>query len=175
MSVIAKMYSSGRYPMGSVMMHTFSCVGDNEFMSHYTPSNEDILFSKYSPSGDARVTLPAEFGVMNGDQFYFLFTKGEAPSVEHSLGRHKIRISSITDFGGTSRQVQIESDRETEREDNHTIMQFSYRIMIDNPRAFDQFKAGERGWWVTIYAANRVTKDEAIAMAHAKAEADVQA
>ena len=50
------------------------------------------------------------------------------------------------------------------------IQNVNFKIMIDNPRASDQFKAGESGWWLTVYKATSVTMHEAIAMAHAVKE-----
>ena len=172
MSVIAKLYAQGTTPMGSNTLLSLSCVCENALMASYTPSNEDILFSKYSPSGEARLILAGgDYGVLAGDQFYFIFSKSsEQPNLDGAFGSSRINVQSITDFGGTSKQVQLVSENRSAPEANWSIQNVNFRIMIDNPGASDQFKAGEGGWWLTVYRADKVTMDQAIALAHAARE-----
>ena len=175
MSVIAKLYVQGTTPMGSNTLLALSCVCENELMAGHTPSNEDILFSKYSPSGEARLILAGagagDYGVLQGDQFYFIFQKSaEQPNLDGAFGASRMNVQSITDFGGTSKQVQLVSENRTAPDPSWTIQNVNFKIMIDNPRASDQFKAGESGWWLTVYKATSVTMHEAIAMAHAVKE-----
>ena len=173
MSVIAKLYAQGTTPMGSNMLLALTCVCENELMAGKTPSNEDILFSQYSPSGEARLILAGggEHGVLAGDQFYFIFQKSaEQPNLDGAFGASRMNVQSITDFGGTSKQVQLVSENRTAPDPSWTIQNVNFKIMIDNPRASDQFKAGESGWWLTVYKATSVTMHEVIAMAHAVKE-----
>ncbi len=175
MSVIAKMYvtESTKYGYGHGL--SFSVIAENALMAKCgaAPEDEDVLFTNASPSGSARLIVQNDPKAEINDKFYFIFQRGKKPNLEGATAWAKMKCYGITDYGGTSKQVELTCSayHGEKYEDSIEARQVNYKILIDNPFAFEQFKAGEDGWWLTIYSAATMTMREALALAHAAKEA----
>jgi hypothetical protein len=173
MSVIAKLNVSAVRPFADGQLIELSCVCENQFMAQYHPENEDVVFTKASPWGEARVQMKSPLELMDGDQVYVVFTRSkDVGGVHGAIAWCEVRIASITDFGGESRRVEIMNgyrayDAKVQPDE---ISAFNLRMSIDNPGAYRQFRPGEGAWWAMIYRCRDVTIDEALALAHRAAE-----
>lgn len=176
MSVICKVSISEIRQFGEQKLVKTTCVADNEVMAAYNPSEEDKLFSKYSPSGSADFTVPVNIPIPENlaypsPKLYLMFVQNEVrPEFSNSLCFAKIKVNSSTDFGGQSKQFDIGTFYQSKPKDETSwkwIEQFNHRIMIDNPAAAEQFKPGDAGWWIGIYNADKFKMEEVIADAHA--------
>lgn len=166
MSVIAKMYVDGCDWFANGALVGLSCVAENKLMAQYAPENEDVLFSTASPWGSARVQFQGKPNLMHQDKVYLVFVR-ELPDLEKAIGWTKVRVSSITDFGGTSKQVELTGSHPYQTPYGDRELQgFTMRIGIDNPGAHRQFSAGDEGWFVLIYRSQDVGMDDAIGFAH---------
>ena len=63
MSVIAKLSVQSRADFGTGSFISLNCVASNEVMAAYAGSEEDRLFSRYSPSGEIRLHQAANWSV----------------------------------------------------------------------------------------------------------------
>ncbi len=175
MSVICKVSISEIRPFGEQKLVKTTCVSDNEIMAAYNPSEEDKLFTKYSPSGSADFTVPVTIPIPQNlaypqPKLYLMFVQSEVrPEFSNSLCFAKIKVNSSTDFGGQSKQFDIGTFYQSKSKDEKShkwIEQFNHRIMIDNPAAADQFIPGDQSWWIGIYDADKFTMSEVISDAH---------
>lgn len=187
MSVIGKMTVRAAETYDKGQKVTLGVVCENEFMAHYHPENENVVFTRYSPSGEAQLHLhvpidlePTDFEFPIGDgktawgkkpvELYLIYLKQlEQPSLDGAAFFAKLRVVSVTDFGGTSKQVELCNDYASgpyllgENESR----QINLKLGIDNPAAADQFVPQDTGWWVVAYRADQMTQREALALAHA--------
>lgn len=135
--------------------------------------NENRSFSQATPSGDARLNFPSNLTVRRFQEYYLVFLKPEAelPKLHGASAVAVCRCSSITEFGGTSRQIEIYSTRgygaTAEKKHPKQITLFNLRMMIDNPKAAEFFEAGKDGYVVAIYSADDFDISDALADAHA--------
>ena len=167
MSVIAKLYVDGADFFGNGALIGFSATAENKLMAMYAPENEDVLFSKASPWGTSRVQFDGMPKLQQQDKVYMIFVQDE-PDTKDAIGWAKVRIVSITDFGGTSKQVEIGNAHRPydQKHVDRELRGFTFRMGIDNPGASNQFTPGDTGWWVLIYRCADMTMDEALALAH---------
>lgn len=176
MSVICKVYINVIKPLGTQHLVLTNCIAENEVMAAYNPDAEDMLFSKYSPSGSAEfvvsdataMQMPRSLGTCQ-DKLYLMFVRqNDPPAFAKALCFAPLMIQSSTDFGGTSKQFDMRCPYgKKTRPDYRLVDQFAHRIMIDNPGASDQFAPGQQDWWVGVYDAGKLTMAEVVADAHA--------
>lgn len=179
MSVICKVCIDEVRSFGEEKLIKTTCVADNEVMAMYNKDDEDKLFTQASPSGSADFVVSSDLPTPNQTypkpRLYLVFLKAEEkPEFANAFAFAPVKVHSITDYGGTSKQVDIATywgtqAKADEQFRNHPgyAKKFNHRIMIDNPGAFDQFKAGDPGWWVGVYDCEKHTMHEALADAHA--------
>lgn len=190
MAVIAKMYAQAVnvYPGGAAKV-SLMCVCEDTLMAHYHPENEDVVFTRYSPSGDCSLTVDA--GVippMHNDKVYVLFHEVEpesAPDFSNCMFAVLAACEFITDYGPSKQVSFVKSANEwrdygygDEGHTDHAIpdaigakratagSDFQLKLTIDNPHASVQFKPKGR-YWVSFWDAATYTADEAIALARA--------
>lgn len=182
MTVICKVSVRDVRSFGTEILVKSDCIAENEVMAMYNLDDEDKLFTKASPSGSADFVVDK---VIEQDlprsadrwqrKMYLVFVKqDDKPTFETAIAFAPVRVESMTDFGGTSKQVEISTfygnnaPGAAHLASNPRFMKkFSHRIMIDNPGAFNQLSPGSAVWWVGIYDATRWTMAEALADAHA--------
>lgn len=178
MSVIAKMNVLASRAFGKGQLIELSCVCEDRLMADYHPENENVVFSKASPWGEARANVDQGPCLRQHEEVYLIFQKrpGQPPLDRVALWA-PVRVVSITDFGGTSKQVEICNQYRDHRHipEPGEINAFNLRMSIDNPGAAYQFKPGESGWWLTVYQAREISMDEALALAHGAAVEPVEA
>lgn len=178
MSMIAKMSITKATQYGQGTLFELQCIAANETMAMYAGSEEDKLFSTASPSGEMQVHQPAGFvlgraweSVRSGDQFYVMCVAADEPRAAEFPGASawiKARCASLTDFGGTSKQLSFcASSPAHYRKDGETyaIENFAWKMSVDNPLASGQIKPGET-YWIALYPVAEFTRDQAIAAAH---------
>lgn len=173
MSVIAKLNLNAVRPFGLGSLYELGCVCQNDLMAMYADSDEDKLFTNASPWGEARmnVSLAAQGAhPAQGTQFYaMLIHKDEPGFTTEPKGAFLVcpaRISSVEDFGGTSKRVHISSAHNVP--DGLALRNFSWTMSIDNPGASDQLKPGTDGWLFSLYPAGEFDKRTAIDAAHGR-------
>lgn len=179
MTVICKVTVDEVRSFGEEKLVKTNCVAENEVMAMYNKDDEDKLFTQASPSGSADFVVSSYLPVPESagwphPKLYLVFLKAEEkPEFKNALFFAPVMVKSITDYGGTSKQVDITTyyghgapAEEAFKDRVDYARRFNHRIMIDNPGAFDQFKPGERGWWVAGYECEKHTMHEALADAH---------
>jgi hypothetical protein len=188
MSVIAKLMVRAAHDFGTGRLYELGCVCDNDLMAAYAESEEDKLFTKYSPWGEMKLHQPSGWALVDygwgpgeiGPQpaFYVMALhesehelvdepeQGYLPSANFpgaavwAFGTCR----SITDFGGDSRQVLFEAgNRGTVK--GRGFEALTWKMSIDNPAASNQFKAGQR-YFFALYDATKFDRNAAIAAAH---------
>lgn len=167
MSVIAKMntYDEPRL-MNGRHLYELQCVYDSDLANE---GNENYRFTQASPSGTARLWCD-DIGLSPADEVYVIFTRGEIPEAfDGAIVARRLRVVSVTDYGGTSKKVEIashysESDGVPEEIRAASI---NLRMSIDNPRAAVQFEPGKDDYWMRIYPAKRFTMAQALELADA--------
>lgn len=182
MSVIGKMTVRAAETYDKGQKVTLGVVCENEFMAHYHPENENVVFTRYSPSGEGTLHLnvpqdfpdvPYEIGDYKGTkacELYLVYLKQlEMPPIDGAAFFAKLRVNSVTIYGGDMKQVELCNDYASGPNllgENESRM-INLKLGIDNPAAADQFVPGETGWWVVAYRADQMTQAEALALAHA--------
>lgn len=175
MSVIAKMYALNQPRLFPEEQQVdLTCVCDNRLMAYHdsckSAGNENRTFNDASPSGDCRFSTKRDFEIHRSEEFYLIFIEQEAcPAYPGAIMVSSVRCSSITDFGGKSKQIEVHSGyRNRDEAPAHPAQSWSFnlRMMIDNPQASIQFEPGTGGYWVGIYRASDFDMHEAIADAH---------
>lgn len=186
MAVIAKMNVNldKEFPVG-VHELSLTCVCENGLMAHYSPENEDAVFTKYSPSGNCKVqvgegvALPTKVETAHGTahgQVYVLFHDlDDVPSFDGCLFGLLARCGHVDDWG-TSKKVFLgaaaplwENGRMIELPEipipaGKCTKSFEYDITIDNPAASVQYKPLGL-YWVTVYDAATLSMDEVLRLA----------
>ena len=180
MSVIAKMQLNGTIDFGSGSLSKLSCVCENDLMAAYADSEEDRLFTKYSPWGEMKLGygFKNKSGFPkyeNGHKFYVIVLRDEVvdgvrkhekplcPGAEHV---HPARCHVIHDFG-TTKQVEIAHDAwpttaQQPKPDDHPG-ELHWRMSIDNPPAVAFFEPGNSGYWIAFYDAEKFNRNTALA------------
>lgn len=182
MAVIAKMNinTDKEFPVG-IHELSLTCVCENGLMAHYSPENEDAVFTKYSPGGNCKVQVGAGVAlpdkVENGHgQVYVLFHElDDVPSFDGCLFAALARCGHVDDWG-TSKKVFLGTAAELWEDGrkialpeinipaNKLTKTFEYDITIDNPAASVQYKPLGL-YWVTFYDASKLTMGEALKLA----------
>jgi hypothetical protein len=171
MSVIAKMSVLASRAFGNDQLIELGCVCENDLMAMHTPSNEDITFANASPSGDAKLNCSTGLSFRRQEHLYLIFSKQEAaPDFEGAIVVVPARCVAITDYGGTSKRVEVANRyRHHNVEKLHELepSAFNMYIQIDNPAASVQFEAGEADYWVGIYRCLDYSMSDALSLARA--------
>lgn len=174
MSVIAKLEARDLRDFGSGQLIEFSCVCENDLMAEYAESEEDRLFTRYSPWGEARVHTQdsAAFGkIVRGDKFYaVLARRSEAEGgMPGALLRGTARIAGLTNHGdGQAQTVEICGPGDQAAVETFpTISNFTWRMSVDNEGATRQFEPGKGDYVIGFFPAAQHDRDSAIAAAHA--------
>ena len=179
MSVIAKLSIRGVTPFGTGQLVELACVCENDLMAAYATSEEDKLFTKYSPWGEMKVSQPngASLGrpgdeFSQGSAFYVMvLSDAEAPADRKFAGAYAwcpAKIT-ITDFGD-GQAKRLEFCNKGANEDHKGVDRLTWKMSVDNPAATDQIKAGS-GYWVVFYPISHYDRDKAIRAAHGHLEA----
>lgn len=182
MTVVAKMYAvqiPRTFPEEQQI--DLTCVCDDRLFTTNTPVpgrvSENQTFTNASPCGDCRFHMSKEFMVRRQEEFYLVFVKeDECPAFAGAIMVSKVRCVSVTDYGGTSKLVELCSEYrhyaargEDPPAPDHPRQSwtFNLRMTIDNPAASIQFEPGKGGIWLGIYRATEFDLHEALADAHA--------
>ena len=186
MSVVAKFFAQQRprvFP--TTQQVDLSCVCDDRLFTINDPVpgrvSENQTFSQASPSGDCRIELPASEPIGDREEFYAIFIEApECPTFDGALAVAKTYCSSVTDFGGISKQVDVsvcsrpyDYQSRTYLNDVHARQTWSFhmRMNIDNPAASIQFKPGGTPiYWMGLYRAKEFDLHEVLVDAHPKGE-----
>lgn len=174
MSMIAKLSVRAARDFGSGVLVELGCVCENDLMAAYAPSDEDKLFTRYSPWGEARINLKQGAPVpMEGDTYYAILLRPDevVPGrINHPEATMLVDVSiaGITDRGeGVAKNVDFISmpvqDAGDDDVSKRVASAFSWRMSIDNPGATDQLKAGEKGYLLGFYPVSKFTAQSALA------------
>lgn len=166
MSVIAKLSVSKVTEFGTGRLVELHCVATNDVMAAYAGSEEDKLFTKYSPNGEIKLNQGPDACLgKQGDVFYVMVLHARELSEEKSFaGAYAccpLRVNAVTDYGGNSKRVEMRNVAKGRGVDG-----LSWNMSIDNPPASDQLKPGCDDYWVAFYPADRFDRDQAIRAAH---------
>lgn len=186
MTVIAKMYAlTTPRTFPEEQQIDLACVCDDRLFTINEPVPgrvaENQTFSTATPSGDCRFHMSKDFPIRRQEEFYLIFQKeDECPAYAGAIMVSKVRCVSVTDFGGTSKSVEVCSEhrpyppsRGAEAPAPKHPRQswtFNMRMMIDNPAASIQWEPGKGGYWLGIYRASDFDMHEALADAHSPTE-----
>lgn len=176
MSMIAKLSINKITQYGHGALVELNCVASNETMAFSAGSEEDKLFSQASPSGSMHVQQPAghalgngPVGLAQGEQFYAMCLGEDEhrdPDFKGAYAFVLAQCGSITDFGGTSKQLQFRAgSSQYSKAARRGVEGFWWQMSVDNPRASGQIVAG-KNYWIALYPVEKFTRDEAIAAAH---------
>lgn len=174
MSVIAKLLIRGVTPFGTGQLIELGCVCENDLMAAYATTEEDKLFTKYSPWGEMKLSQPAGYALGSpGDEFgpgaafyAMVLSDAEAPEDRKFPGAYAWCPAKvvITDFGdGMAKRLEFINSGANEH--HRAVDRLNWKMSVDNPAATDQLKAGS-GYWIALYPAPRFDRDSAIRMAH---------
>jgi hypothetical protein len=189
MSVIGKMNLRAAKTFDTGQAVTLGVVCENAFMAHYAPENENVVFTRYSPSGEAELhfDVPQEWPTKTMEYFhhstgavesyqvpgecYLIYLRQvERPDVSRAKFFSPLRCQSRTDFGSDLKTFEFVGpylDRNAVL-DAKQPRRISIKLGIDNPGASNQFEPGTDGWWVVAYSAAEMTMEEALALAHSQ-------
>lgn len=178
MSVIAKMSVRKVSQFGTGCMVELSCVCANDLMAAYATSEEDKLFTKYSPWGEMRINQPAGYALGADPDAYnpqasfyvMLLADDEAPEDKGFTGAYavgRVSCASRTEFAGDSVHVEFRDcgHRHDEPPPGRGIARLNWKMAVDNPGASNQFKPG-RDYWIALYPETNFDRDAAIRAAH---------
>jgi hypothetical protein len=162
---------------------TLSVVCENQFMAHYHPENENVVFTRYSPSGSAELHFDSKPSIpkkiieydgktheVNGEIYIVYLRQQERPQIEDALFFSPMKCYSRTEYGTDLVTVELWSPYVDSRDctlNKKQPRRVSIKLGIDNPGASNQFEPGTDGWWVVAYSANDMSTNEALALAHA--------
>ena len=174
MSVIAKMrvFPEPR-AFGRRKLVELQCVCADELMPGCSPAakgHENLSFQNASPSGDAKLQFETDTAFRREEELYLIFVRDrEAPAFEGSIAKVEARCIAVTDYGGTSKRVEVSNVYRYGADPlgPEFVTSFSLVMSIDNPHASVQFEPGKGGYWIGIYRASDMTMTEALALAHA--------
>lgn len=175
MSVIAKLSIRAISAFGHGTLTEFGCVCANDLMAMYAGSEEDKLFTTASPWGEAKLSGQGALGSAadgfgDGATFYFMVLwPDEAPAEPEKFNAFngatlafKGRCNSLLDLG-YSKTVEFTAERQADR----GIDRFAWKMMVDNPGAYNQFKPGTE-CWIALYPVSSFDRDGAIRAAHGR-------
>lgn len=194
MSVIAKLSVQNRAEFSTGSFVELNCVASNEVMAAYAGSEEDRLFSRYSPSGQIRLHQAAGWAVFENPQthyverdptqpyqppmFYVMLVgldEMEQPGFGDKIAYTQVECYNVSTYAYDGVRVELRDVRgwrdpekiakEYWRDRGGVVEKLSWTMHVDNPRAEGQFVAG-RKYWVAFYPVSEFTRDEAIAAAH---------
>jgi hypothetical protein len=190
MSVIGKMYVSEvgdfkNYDSAGQSVK-LSCVCEDQFMAHYHPENENVVFTQYSPWGEGslhldtpqdwqgeEVSRPSGEGTYRKQlELYLVYlNQKEKPDTVRCAFFAPLTVEYVADYGGLSRKVALYSQTHGKAApvDPKQARLLRLELGIDNPSAADQFKPKEGHWWVLAFKASEVPMNEALALAHGAA------
>jgi hypothetical protein len=159
MAVIAKMRVAGTRVFGDGRLVTLSCVYDNDLSK---PENEDVRFTKATPWGEAHFSIDNMVDLAFDENLYLVFHPSEDdPDFAGAIMAALVRCHSLTDFGGTSRNVELhsaysESDKVPDelRMRKKGAVAINLKMAIDNPAASTQF-VPQSHYWLMFYRAER--------------------
>ena len=181
MSVIAKMQLDGTLDFPNGSKSKLSCVCENDLMAAYADSEEDRLFTKYSPWGEMEIehgfkdpkTGMKQFA--DGHRFYVIAVRNERvdgalkierPAFPGAAHVHPAHCPVVHDFG-TDKQIELVNNGwgyggGRPKPDEHPGL-LHWRMTVDNPPAVEFFEPGGYGYWVAFYDAETFTRDTALA------------
>ena len=195
MSIIAKMSVGARADFSTGSMVELSCVASNEVMAAYAGSEEDRLFSRYSPSGQIRLHQAAGWSVFPDPEvayverdpaqpwvppMFYVMLIGLDEKPEPGFGENvtytQVECYSVSKYAYDGVRVELRDvrgwrdpeklDKAYWRDRGGVIEKLSWTMHVDNPPAEAQFVAG-RKYWVAFYPTDEFGRDQAIAAAHA--------
>jgi len=178
MSVIAKLSIRNIAEFGTGSLVELECYCSNDMMAAYAETEENRLFTKYSPWGSMKLNLSSGWSLGEvGDIFYvMMLNKDEieperltAPSTGFSNSGvfpsasiyTKTLCYSLTSFGGDSKNVEFR----TATGEGRGVDKLNCKMAVDNPGATDQFRPGEV-CWLAFYPEKKFDRDAAIRAAH---------
>lgn len=178
MSVIGKMFVAEIAPFSDGVKVSLNAQCVDALMAHYHPENEDVAFTKYSPSAVTIFNFPANFTKFEKTdhsdpekgKMYFVYQKQvERPSIEGAAFFMQLRVVSVTEYGGLSKMVELCNPYYPSGYEFHAreARSGNLKLGIDNPPAADQFVPGESGWWLVAYRADELTQEAALKLARA--------
>lgn len=178
MSVIAKFVIRNTTQFGTGQLVELGCWCDNDLMTTYATSEQDKLFTKYSPWGEIRLNTPEHmiFGSAPEDMkpasaFYVMaLNVSELDPIDDIDTKafpgaamfFKATCKSLTDLGAGTKNVEF---RLHSAQPHRGALGFNWKMAVDNPGASDQFKPLEH-YWIVFYRADKFDRDAAIAAAH---------
>ena len=191
MSVIAKLRVSTLTTFGTGSFVELGCICSNDLMAAYATSNEDKLFSRYSPWGEIRLNQRAQWSVFAKDQshvtppaspeagaFYAIMLPHE-PAMdvdwEKASAYVKINCYEKAKRAGDGSHVELREaygwakDTADARDRRAVIEKLSWKMQVDNPPAEEQFVAG-RDYWLLFFDAEKFDMHQALAAAHGHVE-----
>lgn len=192
MSVIAKLLVRGITDFGTGKLIELGCIADNDLMAEYATTEEDKLFTRYSPWGEMKLHQPEGWTLGNGkvgDEFTappaFYVMALQADEHEHVPAKTESWLPdanfpgssgwvygycySILDLGGT-RHVEFRGNSSGTIK-GRAIEKLNWKMAVDNPGASNQFKPGTQ-YWIVLYAAEKFDRDQTIAAAHGHVQSD---
>lgn len=174
MSVIAKLNIRAATVFGTGNLIELGCVCENDLMTAYATSEEDKLFSQYSPWGEMKVSQPSGFSLGQAPDhvaptkayYVMMLANAEVENTKFPGAAAYCRARlQLTDFGdGRDQIVEFHNDG---AQDGLGIDRLIWKMSVNNPGALRQFKPGS-GYWLAFYPADQFTRDTAIAAAHAQ-------
>lgn len=165
-SVIAKLQIVSQRQFGEGQyLTTLQCVCENDMMAAYAGSEEDRLFTKYSPWGEAQVGCLLGSGfVPKGQKFYAIALRGD-PNVPPPCPKARkvvaVVCEEVANLGHDQSRVEVASRGK---------VGLNWRMSIDNPPAVAFFQPRIYDYWVAFYSADEFSRDEALADAHTQPE-----
>lgn len=181
MSVIAKLMVRNVVMFGKNRAVDLGCVCDNDLMYEYAGSEEDKLFTRYSPWGEMRLHQPEGWALASeGDQhkgvgFYVMILAADEVDDIEQLGAvayAQLRVVSITDFGdGQAQKLEMCDGWQRRNLPCRGIENFNWKMSVDNPAVIAQIKPGTEAYWIAFYPAD-LGRDGAIAKAHGRASVE---
>lgn len=191
MSVIAKLSVREFKNFGTGSFIALGCVASNEVMAAYAGSEEDKLFSRYSPSGDVRLHQSGGWAVFTDPQadyverdpakpwqppmFYaMLISLDETPEPKFGerVSYTQVECFGVSKYAYDGSRVELRDVRGWRVEPaggfhdwGSVIEKLSWTMHVDNPPAERQFAPG-RKYWVAFYPTDQYDRDQAIAKAH---------
>ncbi len=179
MSVIAKLSIRGVSEFGVGRLVELGCICENDLMAAYAESEEDRLFTRYSPWGEIKLNQPAGYCLGGIDQdavgkTYYVMAlhvdeageKGPIPEAFRpdtnfpgAAVYRRARCYSLTDYGH-SKRVEFQAGS-----GGKGVDKLNWKMTVDNPGASNQFKPGE-DFWIAFYDASTHDRDKTIHAAH---------
>lgn len=185
MAVIAKLMVRRVVNFGTGNFVELGCVCDNDLMAAYATTEEDKLFSRYSPWGEVRLNQRAGWGVFTHEEdvhvvepnkgpraFYvMLLTENEVYSETFPKASAFIKMNcySKSQFAGDGSRVELREvygwhETSDSRSRINVIEKMSWKMHVDNPPAEAGFIPGTN-YWVAFYDAAVFDRDRTISMA----------